>query len=94
MIDIHSHILPEVDDGPKSWETCVAMCRTAAEDGITHMVAAPHANDRYHYDRPYLQGLVEHLQKLIGDTRKSAWAAISTSRMTTCRTRSPIPSAM
>jgi protein-tyrosine phosphatase len=68
VIDIHSHILPEVDDGPKSWDACVAMCRTAAEDGITHMVATPHANDRYHYDREYLKGLVEHLQKLVGDT--------------------------
>lgn len=70
MIDIHSHILPEVDDGPKSWDTCVAMCRAAADDGITHMVATPHANDRYHYDREYLAGLVEHLQKLLGDTPK------------------------
>ena len=27
------------------------MCHAAAADGITHMVATPHANDRYHYDR-------------------------------------------
>jgi protein-tyrosine phosphatase len=38
----------------------------AAADGITHQVATPHANDRYHYDRTYLQGLVEHLQSLVG----------------------------
>ncbi len=43
------------------------MCRMAAADGITHQVATPHANDRYHYDRPYLQGLVAHLQQLVGD---------------------------
>ncbi|MGC1372047.1 MAG: CpsB/CapC family capsule biosynthesis tyrosine phosphatase [Candidatus Sulfotelmatobacter sp.] len=67
MVDIHSHILPEVDDGSKSWETSVAMCRMAAADGITHQVATPHANDRYHYDREYLQGLVDHLQSLVGD---------------------------
>lgn len=67
MVDIHSHILPEVDDGPKSWDVSVAMCRAAAADGITHMVATPHANDRYHYDREYLQGLVDHLQELVGD---------------------------
>lgn len=67
MVDIHSHILPEVDDGSKSWETSVAMCRMAAADGITHQVATPHANDRYHYDRAYLQGLVDHLQGLVGD---------------------------
>ncbi len=66
MVDIHSHILPEVDDGSKSWDISVAMCRTAAADGITHQVATPHANDRYHYDRPYLQSLVDHLQSLIG----------------------------
>lgn len=70
MVDIHSHILPEVDDGPKSWEVCVAMCRKAAADGITHIVASPHANDRYHYDREYLQGLVTHLQELLGDSPK------------------------
>lgn len=68
MIDIHSHILPEVDDGPKSWETCVEMCRMAAADGITHMVATPHANDRYHYDREYLEQLVTHLQELARDS--------------------------
>jgi len=46
------------------------MCRAAAADGITHMVATPHANDRYHYDREYLQGLVAHLQQLVGDAPK------------------------
>jgi protein-tyrosine phosphatase len=70
VIDIHSHILPEVDDGSKSWEMSVAMCRMAAADGITHMVATPHANDRYHYDRNHLQGLVDHLQELVGDLLK------------------------
>ena len=70
MVDIHSHILPEVDDGPKSWDVCATMCRTAAADGITHMVATPHANDRYHYNREYLQGLLAHLQALVGDEIK------------------------
>jgi protein-tyrosine phosphatase len=70
VVDIHSHILPEVDDGPKSWDVSVAMCRAAAADGITHMVATPHANDRYPYDRQYLQGLVAHLQQLVGDSPK------------------------
>lgn len=44
------------------------MCRMAADDGITHMVATPHANDRYHYDREYLEQLVAHLQEKIGDS--------------------------
>jgi protein-tyrosine phosphatase len=70
VIDIHCHILPEVDDGPKSWETAVAMCRMAAQDGIEHMVATPHSNDRYFYDREYLSGLLHDLQQRIGDTPK------------------------
>jgi len=67
VVDIHSHILPEVDDGPKSWDVSVAMCRTAAADGITHMVATPHANERYRYDREHLKGVVARLQELVGD---------------------------
>jgi len=46
----------------------LAMCRVAAADGITHMVATPHANDRYHYDRDYLKGLLDHLQELTGNS--------------------------
>lgn len=66
MIDIHCHILPEVDDGPKSWDAAVEMCRLAAADGITHTVATPHANDRYFYDREYLTRLVGELRTRIG----------------------------
>ena|SRR5208337_1375327 len=66
MIDIHCHILPEVDDGPRTWEVAQEMCRMAAADGIEHIVATPHANDRYHYDRPYLAELRDHLQRLAG----------------------------
>ena len=66
MIDIHSHILPEVDDGPKSWDIAQAMCRMAKEDGVEYMIATPHANERYHYDREYLNRTLEHLRQLIG----------------------------
>jgi len=70
MVDIHSHILPEVDDGPKTWDVSTAMVRAAAADGITYMVATPHANDRYAYDREYSQEQVAHLQQLAGDALK------------------------
>ena len=51
MVDIHCHILPGIDDGSKSWEMTVEMCRAAVVDGVTHIVATPHANHRYQYDR-------------------------------------------
>ena len=58
MIDIHCHLLPAVDDGSQSWETTLEMCRLAELDGVTHIVATPHANYEYRYDR------VEHLDRL------------------------------
>lgn len=42
MIDIHCHILPGIDDGPKDIRESVAMARIAAEDGIKKIVATPH----------------------------------------------------
>ena len=42
MIDIHSHIIPGVDDGAASWEEAVRMCRMAEQDGINVLVATPH----------------------------------------------------
>lgn len=47
MIDLHSHILPGLDDGSQSLEASLAMARMAVESGVTAMVATPHcANDR------------------------------------------------
>lgn len=45
MIDIHSHILPGVDDGPADMAESLEMCRRAAKEGITTMVATPHCFD-------------------------------------------------
>ena len=42
MIDIHSHILPGLDDGASSLEESIEMCRIAIEDGIKAIVATPH----------------------------------------------------
>lgn len=42
MVDIHSHILPELDDGSKSMEESLAMLRIAYEEGIRTMIATPH----------------------------------------------------
>jgi protein-tyrosine phosphatase len=42
VIDLHCHVLPGVDDGPPTLVEAVAMCRLAAEDGCTVMVATPH----------------------------------------------------
>ena len=44
MIDIHHHLLWDLDDGSDSLATSVEMVRMAYMDGITHIVCTPHAN--------------------------------------------------
>lgn len=44
MIDLHTHILPGVDDGAMTDEVAVAMLRHAVADGITTLVATPHSH--------------------------------------------------
>ena len=43
MVDIHTHIIPGVDDGAQNMDDTIAMCRLAAEDGVGTIVATPHA---------------------------------------------------
>jgi protein-tyrosine phosphatase len=67
MVDIHCHILPDVDDGARSWDIAVQMCAMASKDGIEHIVATPHANSEYVYDRAYLQSLLDELIRRAGN---------------------------
>jgi protein-tyrosine phosphatase len=45
MIDMHCHILPGVDDGPKELEESVAMARELHENGFEAVMATPHVMD-------------------------------------------------
>jgi protein-tyrosine phosphatase len=48
MIDIHSHILPGVDDGAQNLNEAIIMAEAAVREGITHLYATPHhRNGRY-----------------------------------------------
>lgn len=42
MIDIHSHILPGIDDGAKTEADSIAMAKAAVNEGISAIVATPH----------------------------------------------------
>ena len=44
-IDIHTHILPGLDDGPLTLDQSLPMALTAAQDGTTTIVATPHSRD-------------------------------------------------
>jgi protein-tyrosine phosphatase len=56
-----------VDDGPREWDIAEAMCRMSIEDGVRHMVATPHCNHRYSYDREHVTQALEELQNRVGD---------------------------
>jgi protein-tyrosine phosphatase len=72
MIDIHSHILPEVDDGSHSLEESLEMCHMSFRDGVQTMVATPHAHDSVHktHDPAFLRRKVDELNgRLCGSPR-------------------------
>jgi protein-tyrosine phosphatase len=68
MIDIHSHILPGLDDGSKSLEESIAMLRMAAAAGTTDIVASPHANQDYAFDPMVVEQKIGELQAAAGDS--------------------------
>lgn len=61
MIDIHCHILPEVDDGSRSLNESIEMAMIAKEQGIKKIVNTSH----YHPDFRYKKG--EELLKELND---------------------------
>jgi len=66
MIDIHSHILPGVDDGSPDLETSLRMVEIAASEGISAIVATPHfiPKDK-ELDRNLVLEKVEELNQFI-----------------------------
>jgi protein-tyrosine phosphatase len=47
VIDLHSHVLPGIDDGPATLAESVAIARAAVDDGIRALAATPHVRDDY-----------------------------------------------
>lgn len=48
LTDIHSHILPGLDDGAKDMDTSVEMMRIAYENGIRDIILTPHFKPNHH----------------------------------------------
>ena len=63
MIDVHSHLLPGVDDGSRSFETSVDVLRRFAADGVECVVLTPHLNVSRLAEAPYERNL-ELLEEL------------------------------
>jgi protein-tyrosine phosphatase len=48
MIDVHTHILPGVDDGVKTMDDAIEFARVAAADGVHTIVATPHYREGFY----------------------------------------------
>lgn len=65
MVDIHCHILPGLDDGPKNVDESLAMLRMASADGIRTIVGTPHFGDPYEEPPPELiRSLTERVNEV------------------------------
>ncbi len=64
--DLHSHILPGVDDGPAHIADAVAIARIAAANGTRMMLATPHRKDiTENWSVPHIRNLTVELQRRI-----------------------------
>jgi protein-tyrosine phosphatase len=63
MIDLHSHVLPGLDDGSPSLEESVAMLHLAAQTGVTDLVASPHANPAFRFDPETVERQLDELRE-------------------------------
>ena len=68
MIDIHSHILPAVDDGSKNEGESLLMLKAAIRDGIHTIVATPHFNYKSANDKEKVLAEVKRLTQMIEKT--------------------------
>jgi protein-tyrosine phosphatase len=65
MLDLHCHILPDIDDGAKDMDEALKMCELARKDGINTIVATPHLNPGvYEPERELILAKVNELNRL------------------------------
>lgn len=66
ITDIHSHILPGIDDGPSSMRETMRLLKCAREQGIRRVIATPHYSARFRNDDP------EHIRALVRQVNSEA----------------------
>src|SRR5947208_2718466 len=68
MLDLHCHILPDVDDGPRTLDEALELARFSVRDGITHITATPHC---HRHLRMLRQNILPHLASLNAELAKA-----------------------
>jgi protein-tyrosine phosphatase len=65
VIDLHTHILPELDHGPRDWGEALEMCRIAVADGIATIAATPHVSEVFPNAEPRIRAAVDELRRRV-----------------------------
>jgi protein-tyrosine phosphatase len=63
VIDLHAHVLPGVDDGPRTWDESLQILRTMAADGVAAVAATPHVREDYPTTANTMKRLVAELRE-------------------------------
>jgi protein-tyrosine phosphatase len=66
MIDLHSHVLPGLDDGARDLDASVAMARAAREDGVSVLAATPHVRDDYRTTPEQMEDALARVREAVG----------------------------
>lgn len=70
MIDIHSHLIPRIDDGSKSFEETFAMIEEASRVGFTDIIATSHyMEDAYEVDVKKRYAWVKAINQVLEDKK-------------------------
>jgi protein-tyrosine phosphatase len=64
MIDIHSHVLPGLDDGASTLEQSFEMVKLAAANGTSDLVATPHSNAQFEFDEGRIEDAFRRLSAM------------------------------
>jgi protein-tyrosine phosphatase len=71
-VDIHCHLLPDIDEGSNSWDESLAMARMAVAEGTSTVICTPHQLGSYaHNDAQAVRDRTGEMQKLLQQQRVS-----------------------
>ena len=68
MIDLHSHVLPGIDDVASDLDAAIAICEAAVADGIEVLAATPHVRDDYPTTPEQMEAALDEVREAVGDT--------------------------
>ena len=69
-MDIHSHLLPGIDDGARDFETSMEMFRIAGKNGIGAMILTPHYKPVHHNASPAtIRRLISEMEEKLAEEK-------------------------